>query len=221
MGKQQRHHMQEADHLGRGASFFVLVALLVSLLLSCGYQQQTASSSKSTALRSKSTSTTIVTVLPTPSTKPISAAVSSGHSTLPVIAKGVAYVGTGDNAFYALQASDGKLLWRIKIDGAVVDFLVATDGLTSVSTYACHSRPPHLYPFRPLDSAVHTPTGPARCERWNGLHRCMGRRALCTAGKQWKTALAERSLWRPTRYASSQRRALRPHAERGVRGARP
>lgn len=146
--------MQEADHLGRGASFFVLVALLVSLLLSCGYQQQTASSSTSTALRSKSTSTTIVKVLPTPSTKPISAAVSSGHSTLPVIANGVAYVGTGDNAFYALQARDGKLLWRIKIDGAVVDFLVAADGVIYVSTYVGQSGPAHLYALRASDGKL-------------------------------------------------------------------
>ena len=145
------HEEENHPYIGRGASFFVLVALLVSFLLSCGYQQQTASPSKSTSLRSKLTSTTTVKVLPTPSTKPISAAVSSGHSTLPVIANGVAYVGTGDNAFYALQARDGKLLWRIKIDGAVVDFLVAADGVIYVSTYVGQSGPANLYALRASD----------------------------------------------------------------------
>jgi hypothetical protein len=92
------HEGENHPYIGRGASFLVLVALLVSFLLFCGSQQQTASPSKSPSLRSKSTSTTTVTVFPTPSAKPISAAVSSGHSMLPVIANGVAYLGTVDNA---------------------------------------------------------------------------------------------------------------------------
>lgn len=146
------HEGENHPYIGRGASFLVLVALLVSFLLSCGSQQQTASPSKSPSLRSKSTSTT-VTVLPTPSTKPISAAVSSGHSTLPVIANGVAYLGTVDNAFYALQASDGKLLWHIKIDGAIVDFLVGADGVIYVSTYVGQSGPANLYALRASDGA--------------------------------------------------------------------
>ena len=80
MGKQQRHHMQEADHLNLRS--IVLRArrspcqFVALLRLSAANRKL----SKSTALRSKLTSTTIVKVLPTPSTKPISAAVI-GHST--------------------------------------------------------------------------------------------------------------------------------------------
>lgn len=140
---------------GKKIAFFVLPILFTSFLLSCGTPAQTGSQAKSSpTAASAATSTPSVInahVLPTPTAQPVNAAATYGYSTQVVVVNGVAYVGTVNNAFYALRASDGALLWRTKIDGAVDEPPVVTDGVVYFSTYIGQSGPANVFALRASD----------------------------------------------------------------------
>ena len=141
--------------MSRGTAFLVLTVLLAGFLLSCGSPAQTASLAKASPTSSKSipsiAPTAKVHVLPTPSAQPVNANATTGYSTQVVVVDGVAYVGIVDNAFYALRGSDGGLLWRDRIDGAVDEPPVITNGVIYVSSYIGQSGPAHVYALRASD----------------------------------------------------------------------
>src|SRR5579884_1170463 len=142
---------------GRRFAFFVLTILFAGLLLSCGAPAQTgssATSSPTTASATPSPAPTVnVRVLPTPTARPVNAAATNGYSTQVAIVDGVAYVGTTNNAFYALQANNGALLWRTKIDGAVDEPPVVVDGVVYFSTYIGQSGPANVFALGASDGA--------------------------------------------------------------------
>ena len=141
--------------MSRKTTFFVLTILFAGFLLSCGSPAQTGSQAKSSPTTASATTSTPSTgkarVLPTPTAQPVNAAATNGYSTQMVIADGVAYVGTVNNAFYALRASDGSLLWRTKIDGAVNEPPVVAGGIVYLSTYIGQIGPANVYALRASD----------------------------------------------------------------------
>lgn len=142
---------------GRRFAFFVLTILFAGLLLSCGTPAQTGSQAKSSPTAASATPspapTVNVRVLPTPTARPVNAAATNGYSTQVAIVDGVAYVGTTNNAFYALQANNGALLWRTKIDGAVDEPPVVVDGVVYFSTYIGQSGPANVFALGASDGA--------------------------------------------------------------------
>lgn len=141
--------------IGRGAAFLLSALLLTSFILACGSPAQTASQSKSAPVSPTSTPTATPTVkvnaLPTPLAKPIVSTGFSGNSLQVVVANGVVYAGTVNNGFYAVRASDGKLLWHAKVDGSVGETPVLAGGVIYVSTYVGQSGPANLYALRASD----------------------------------------------------------------------
>ncbi|HLI09581.1 MAG TPA: PQQ-binding-like beta-propeller repeat protein [Ktedonobacteraceae bacterium] len=141
----------------RGAALLVLALFFTGFLLSCGMPEQTGSAGKPSSPASRATNSTASTVevrvLPTPSARPVNAAATNEYSTNLVIASDVAYVGTVNNAFYALRASDGALLWHTKIDGSVEEPPVVTDGVVYFSTFVGQAGPANVYALRASDGA--------------------------------------------------------------------
>jgi outer membrane protein assembly factor BamB len=142
---------------GKKIVFFVLTILFASFLLSCGTPAQTGSQAKSSPTTVSATTSTPsainVHVLPTPTAQPVNAAATNGYSTQVAVVNGVAYVGTANNAFYALRASDGALLWHTKIDGPVDEPPVVTDGVVYFSTDIGQSWSANVYALRASDGA--------------------------------------------------------------------
>ena len=142
-------------NMSRNIVFFVLTILFSGLLLSCGAPAQTAGQVKSSPTTASATAATPsageVRVLPTSTAQPVNAAATNGYSTQMVVVDGVAYVGTVNNAFYALRASDGKLLWQAKIDGAVDESPIVTGGVVYFSTYVGQSGPANVYALQASD----------------------------------------------------------------------
>lgn len=89
--------------------------------------------------------------LPTPATKPIQSPVSVGHNVSMTIADGVAYLGTVDNAVYALRTSSGALLWRHKIDGSVDVQPLVANGIVYATSFVGQGGPAYVYALRASD----------------------------------------------------------------------
>ncbi len=142
---------------GKKIVFFVLTILFASFLLSCGAPAQTGGQVKSSPTAASATASTPsainARVLPTSAVQPVNAAATNGYSTQVVVVNGVAYVGTTNNAFYALQANNGALLWRTKIDGAVDEPPVVTGGVVYFSTYIGQSGSANVFALRASDGA--------------------------------------------------------------------
>jgi outer membrane protein assembly factor BamB len=100
--------------------------------------------------------------LPTPTAELIPAKASSGHSIALTLANGVAYLGTVDNAVYALRMSDGRVLWKRQIDGSVNTQPIVSNGRVYVSSYAGQNGPGYVYALQANNGSVlwrHTSEG--------------------------------------------------------------
>src|SRR5579884_2317674 len=139
------------SHFRRGGIWFALTTLLLTGLLACGSQTAQSGTGNSTSSRPKQTAPAIVRQIPLPTAKPIPAQVFTQHMLQAVVVDGVAYVGTVANAIYALQTSDGKLLWRANLDGSVNEPAVVSDGMVYVSTYAGQNGPANIHALQISD----------------------------------------------------------------------
>jgi len=105
-----------------GTLLLLLVIILAGNLSSCGQtpsQNQTSSQPSHPTLTTPKPTIPKPTIIPTPKATPISAPISSGHNLVMMITDGVAYIGTVDNAVYALRISNGTMLWHYKTNGSV------------------------------------------------------------------------------------------------------
>jgi outer membrane protein assembly factor BamB len=93
-------------------------------------------------------------LLPNPTTTPIQARTFSGHNMTFTKANGVMYVGTTDNAVYALRMSDGTVIWHQKIDGSVDIQPFTLNGVVYVDSFVGQDGPEYIYALRQSDGSV-------------------------------------------------------------------
>jgi outer membrane protein assembly factor BamB len=144
-----------------GGTMLIVLALIFAGLLSLTNQKANQSQSPhtgktpATGVSPFPTSTTAVgSTLPTPATTPIPAPVPSGHNVSVTIVDGVAYLGTTDNAVYALRTSNGALLWRSKIDGSVDTRPLVANGIVYVTSFVGQIGPGYAYALRASDGSL-------------------------------------------------------------------
>jgi len=130
-----------------GTVLLVLAVIFASILALTRPKVNQAPPTKSTPATSSST-------LPTPATKPIPSKVWAGHNVSLTIAGGVAYLGTQDSAVYALNTSNGALLWRYKIDGSVDVQPLVANGVVYVTTFVGQGGPANIYALRASDGSL-------------------------------------------------------------------
>jgi len=66
----------------------------------------------------------------------------------------VVYVGTSKNRIYALRLSNGAVLWRFQIEGAVSTQPLVANGVVYVSSLAGQDGPAHIYALRTGDGSL-------------------------------------------------------------------
>ncbi len=136
----------------------ILLALLIvsaGLLSSCGTTQPAASAARSSSITPTTPHPPAQTVsLPTPAAALIPAPMATGHSVVMTIADGVAYLGTLDNAVYALRLSDGTLLWHQSIAGSVDLQPVIFNGVVYVNSFEVQNGPDHVYALQASNGRI-------------------------------------------------------------------
>lgn len=141
-----------------GGTVLLVLAVIFAGILSLTNQKAKQPSqtrlASTTEASTLPTSTIGATTLPTPATKPIPASVLSDHYVNVTIAGGVAYLGTVDNAVYALRTSNGALLWRHKIDGSVDAQPLVANGVVYVTSYVGQIGPAYAYALRASDGSL-------------------------------------------------------------------
>ena len=130
-----------------GIVFLVLAVIFAGLLSFTKPRMNQTPPAKSTPVTGSSS-------LPTPATQPIPSPVSAGHNVSMTIADGVAYLGTVDNAVYALSTSSGVLLWRHKIDGSVDVQPLVANGIVYATSFVGQSGPAAVYALRASDGTL-------------------------------------------------------------------
>ncbi len=102
----------------------------------------------------RSTPVTNSSSIPTPATTPIPSKIWTGHNVSMTIAGSVAYLGSADNAVYALNISNGALLWRHKIDGSVEMHPLVANGIVYVNSFVGQYGPAYVYALRVSDGSL-------------------------------------------------------------------
>ena len=126
------------------------IVLLVLAVISAGILSLTRPKVNQTTA-AKSTPATSSSSLPTPATTPIQSPVTVGHNVSMTITGGVAYLGTADNAVYALRTSNGALLWRHKIDGSVDVRPLVANGVVYATSVVGQGASTYVYALRASD----------------------------------------------------------------------
>jgi outer membrane protein assembly factor BamB len=134
--------------------FAVIIAGVLSLTNQKAKQPTQTRSAPTTGVTTLPTSTIGATTLPTPASTPIPAPVSSDHNVSVMVAGGVAYLGTTDNAVYALRISNGSLLWRYKIEGSVDAQPLVANGVVYVTSFVGQNGPVYAYALRASDGSL-------------------------------------------------------------------
>ncbi len=129
-----------------GIVLLVLAVIFAGILSS---RKQTANQTS----HPRSTPVTSSSSLPTPATKPIQSPVWVGHNVSMTIVDSVAYLGTADNAVYALRISNGALLWHHKIDGSVDVQPLVTNGVVYATSFVGQGGPAYVYALRASDGS--------------------------------------------------------------------
>ncbi len=137
-----------------GGTVLLVLAVIFAGLLSFGKQTVSKPSHPTPTPATRNSSTPAPSFIPTPSATPINSPVSSGHYLSMTIAGGVAYVGTVDNAVYALRISNGALLWHSRIEGAVSDRPQVGNGIVYVTSYVDQNLQAHVYALRANDGSM-------------------------------------------------------------------
>ncbi|MGZ3617325.1 MAG: PQQ-binding-like beta-propeller repeat protein [Ktedonobacteraceae bacterium] len=141
-----------------GESVLLVFAVIITGLLA--FANLRASPSSRIVPTSTNSSPTISntvareTTLPTPVATPIPAFISSGHNVSVTIANGVAYLSTDDNVAYALQISNGAMLWHHSIDGPVDQPPLVTNGIVYMTSFINQNGPAHIYALRASDGRI-------------------------------------------------------------------
>src|SRR6266581_2635083 len=131
-----------------GATALLVLALIFAGVLALANQRAKQSPVAG------STPTSGATTLPTSTSTPIPAPVSSDHNVSVMVAGGVAYLGTTDNAVYALRTSNGSLLWRYKIEGSVDAQPLVANGVVYVTSFVGQNGPVYAYALRASDGSL-------------------------------------------------------------------
>jgi outer membrane protein assembly factor BamB len=92
--------------------------------------------------------------LPAPTARPLQSSTASSHDVSINVVNGVAYVGTLDNAVYALRMSDGRAIWQSQIDGSVGQMPLVLNGVVYVTSFTGQNGPGHIYALRASDGTV-------------------------------------------------------------------
>ena len=141
-----------------GGSVLLVFAVIITGVLA--FANMKASPSPRIVPTSTSGSPTIPTTvarettLPTPVATPIPAFIPSGHNISVTIANGVAYLSTDDNVAYALQLSNGAMLWRHSIDGSVDQPPLVANGVVYMTSFVNQNGPAHIYALRASDGSL-------------------------------------------------------------------
>ena len=141
-----------------GGSVLLVFAVIITGLLT--FANMKASPSPSIISTSTSGSPTIPTTvarettLPTPVATPIPALIPSGHNISVTIANGVAYLSTDDNVAYALQLSNGAMLWRYSIDVSVDQPPLVANGVVYMTSFVNQNGPAYIYALRASDGSL-------------------------------------------------------------------
>jgi outer membrane protein assembly factor BamB len=136
--------------IASGAVLVVLVIIFAGVLSGNYHPSHVSSKSSpgSTTAANKSG------LLPYPTATPIQARTSTGHYINFVIANGVMFVGTTDNAVYALRMNDGTVLWHQKIDGSAYIQPFTLNDTVYVNSFAGQNGPDHVYALRASDGSI-------------------------------------------------------------------
>ncbi|MDQ6662260.1 MAG: PQQ-like beta-propeller repeat protein, partial [Chloroflexota bacterium] len=138
-----------------GGTLFLVLAIILASVLS--FHHQASTPVHQTPLQKPTLSQPSHprhTVIPTPVSPPISSPVSTDHNVIMTITGGVSYVGTFDNAVYALSISNGTVLWHYKTNGSVEEKPLVVDGVVYVSAYAGNAGPGTIYALRAHDGSL-------------------------------------------------------------------
>jgi outer membrane protein assembly factor BamB len=131
-----------------GTVLLVLAVIFAGVLFSGKQAVNPTSHTRSTPATSSSPLAT------SPATTPIPGPALSDHTVSVAIANGVAYLGTMDNAVYALRISDGSVLWRHKIEGSVGTQPLVDNGVVYVTSFVGQIGPAYAYALRASDGSL-------------------------------------------------------------------
>lgn len=137
-----------------GGTVLLVLAVIFAGLLSFGKRTMSQPSHPRPTSVTGASSTPIPSSIPTPFATPIQSPGFSGRYLNVTIADGVAYVGTVNNAMYALRISDASLLWRSKINGVPTDRPQVGNGAIYISTYVGQNGPAYVYALRASDGSL-------------------------------------------------------------------
>ncbi len=154
VSKMKPFHMQPL-YAVTGTIVFALLIVSAGFLSSCGATQPVASAARSSNITPTTPHTSAQTLpLPTPAAALIPAPMATGHNVALTIADGVAYLGTLDNAVYALRISNGTLLWHQSIAGSVDLQPIISNGVVYVNSYEGQNGPDHVYALQASNGRI-------------------------------------------------------------------
>ena len=141
-----------------GGSALLVFAVIIAGLLTFANQKENSSSRlvPTPTIGASTIPTTLAreTTLPAPVATPIPALIPPGHNISVTTTNGVAYLSTDDNVAYALRLSNGAMLWRYNIDGAVDQPPLVANGVVYMASFVGQNGPAHIYALRANDGSL-------------------------------------------------------------------
>jgi outer membrane protein assembly factor BamB len=137
-----------------GIVLLVLVIVFAGILSTNHQPSQVGSKPSPSSSTGSPTGANKKGLLPNPTTTPIQARTFANYNVTFTIANGVMYVGTTDNAVYALRVSDGTVLWHQKIDGSVDVQPFTLNGVVYASSFVGQNGPEYIYALRQSDGSI-------------------------------------------------------------------
>ena len=135
-----------------GTVLLALVVILTGTLLAFSHRRQPAKRATAVSQPAVNKQPVVgIRTLPLSTVKPIQSQVSQWHGSQITVAGDVAYVGSSTQAFYALRASDGSLLWSVELIGSAIVPPVVSEGAIYVTTFVDNSGPVYIFAPRATD----------------------------------------------------------------------
>lgn len=147
----------KSSHLIRARAFRMLlpILLLLALLAACGSSpDQSAHSGAGPTPTPRSISSSSPTSLPAPSEPDIKTPAITDNTLSITTAGDVTYAGTVDQGLFALRSSNGTLLWRSSMEGAVTELPLVDNNVVYISSFIGEIGPATLTAVRAVDGRV-------------------------------------------------------------------